>query len=205
MLKKIGNARSSDMSLQDAARIVLNQRILTPKVHKGLNDLILILDEIKDMVPEEAIEHLITRSNYLDYLKGYSKAESDYTSRKENIDELIYSASKKKTILEYLEEASLVKEDKEKDEDDGFGVNLSTIHASKGLEYYAVFIAGCEEDLFPHWKSKNSDIELQEERRLMYVAITRAERYLFLSHSNFRRGEPSYKSRFLDEVEDCMN
>ncbi len=205
MLKKIGNARTNDMSLQDSARIVLNQRILTPKVHKGLNDLILILDEIKDMVPEEAIEHLITRSNYLEYLKGYSKADADYTSRKENIDELIYSASKKKTILEYLEEASLVKEDKEEDEDDGFGINLSTIHASKGLEYHTVFIVGCEEDLFPHWKSKNSDMELQEERRLMYVAITRAERYLFLSHSNFRRGEPSYKSRFLDEVEDTLS
>ncbi len=201
MLNKIGSVRTGDMSLQDATRHVIRQRILSPKVHQALTDLLAILDDIKEMTPERAVEHLMERSSYLDYLRGYAKNDSDYTARVENIDELVYTASRKNTILEYLEEASLVKEDKEEDENDGFGVNLSTIHASKGLEYYAVFVAGCEEDLFPHWKSKSSDSELQEERRLMYVAITRAERYLFLSYSKFRRGEPSYKSRFLEELE----
>ena len=203
MLKKIGDARQDNMSLQDAARYVLSERMLTPKIHHALKSLIAILDDIKDAGPEQAIREIMVRCDYLEYLRHVSKAEADYMSRVENIDELIYTASQKQTILEYLEEASLVKEDKE-DDDNGSGVSLSTIHASKGLEYRAVFIAGCEEDLFPHWKSQESDTELQEERRLMYVAITRAEQFLYMSHANFRRGQPSFRSRFLYEIESFL-
>ncbi len=85
------------------------------------------------------------------------------------------------------------------------GVNLSTVHASKGLEYHIVFIVGCEENLFPHWKSLESPAELQEERRLMYVAVTRSERFLFISSTNYRRGQPALRSRFLDEIEESMD
>jgi len=139
-------------------------------------------DDIKSYAPDHAIREILKRSNYPEYLRQYSKTESDYVSRLENIDQLIYSASQKKTIVEYLEEAALIREDKEDEEDDdNFGVNLSTIHASKGLEYLVVFIVGCEEQLFPHWKSINSDQAIQEERRLMYVGLTR---------DKFRSGNP---------------
>jgi DNA helicase-2/ATP-dependent DNA helicase PcrA len=200
MIKKIGQVRTGEMGLRDAARKVLAERVLTPKVHSSLGLLIELLDEIKTYAPDDAIREILTRCNYLDYLRQYSKTESDYVSREENLEQLIYSASQKQTIIEYLEEAALIQEDKEDEEDDNSGVNLSTIHASKGLEYLVVFITGCEEQLFPHWRSMNSDGEIQEERRLMYVALTRAERYLFLTCSEFRKGQYNKKSRFVEEI-----
>jgi len=204
MIEKIGNVRTGDMSLQDAARKVITERILSPKVHTSLAGLMQLLDEIRQLSPHMAIEQAINSSGYLDYLRGYSKTEGDYTTRVENIEELIYTASQKQTIVDYLEEAALIREDTEEEDDDTLGVNLSTVHASKGLEYYVTFVVGCEEGLFPHWKSKDTEAELQEERRLMYVAVTRAERFLFISHADFRRGQPAVRSRFYDEIEDCL-
>ena len=88
-------------------------------------------------------------------------------------------------------------------------VQLMTVHASKGLEFDAVFISGLEEGLFPHENSMNDYDGLEEERRLMYVAITRARKRLYLSHSQTRmlHGQTRYnlKSRFLDELpEECL-
>jgi DNA helicase II / ATP-dependent DNA helicase PcrA len=88
-------------------------------------------------------------------------------------------------------------------------VQLMTVHASKGLEFDAVFITGLEEGLFPHENSMNDFDGLEEERRLMYVAITRARKRLYLSHSQTRmlHGQTRYnlKSRFFDELpEDCL-
>ncbi len=205
MLKKIGQVRSEDMGLQEAARKVLSEKILTPKVYSSLSQVLQCLDDIKDQKPDAAMREVLSRFKYLDYLKQYSKADSmDYTSRVENIEQLIYSASQKETIVDYLEEAALVKEDKEDESDANLGVNLSTVHASKGLEYFVVFVVACEEELFPHWKSKDSDTGLQEERRLMYVAVSRAERYLFLSCANFRKGQYNQRSRFLDEIAESL-
>jgi len=83
-------------------------------------------------------------------------------------------------------------------------VQLMTVHASKGLEFDAVFITGMEEGLFPHENSMNDYDGLEEERRLMYVAITRARRRLYLSHSQTRmlHGQTRYnlRSRFFDEL-----
>ncbi|QTA80535.1 ATP-dependent DNA helicase [Desulfonema limicola] len=206
MLNKIAQARTLDMSLQEAARKVAAERILSPKVHKALTHLLLLLDKIRDMNPENAINTVLSGVDYMEYLKKYTKSNSmDYISREENIKELIHSARQHDNLIDYLEEASLVREDKDEDEENkDFGVKLSTIHASKGLEYYAVFIAGCEENLFPHWRSLDSLPGLQEERRLMYVAVTRAERYLYLSCSAYRRGQSNMKSRFWDEIEESL-
>ena len=109
------------------------------------------------------------------------------------------------TIPKELEEAALIKEDKEdEDNDTPHGVKLSTIHAAKGLEYCVVFVIGCEEQLFPHWKSLQTTAELEEERRLMYVSMTRAEQYLFLSSADYRRGQYNPPSRFLSEIESVL-
>ncbi len=109
-------------------------------------------------------------------------------------------------MLEYLEEASLIREDKDDDDDTASsGVSLLTIHSAKGLEYDTVFIVGCEERLFPHWRSIDAgEAALFEERRLMYVAMTRAERFLYLTHANYRKGEFSTRSRFIDQVEEYL-
>lgn len=182
MLKKIISMKQEGMSLMDSARAALKERLLSAKVHKGLTELIDTIDEITDMAPDFAIKTVIEKTNYFEYLEGLAKTSAEIITRKENIQELIATASKKNSLAEYLEEAALVREDKESEEDDksdGTGVNLSTVHASKGLEFHSVFIAGCEEELFPHWKSMDSSMELQEERRLMYVAITRAKEWHF--------------------------
>ncbi|MCP4160641.1 MAG: UvrD-helicase domain-containing protein [Deltaproteobacteria bacterium] len=206
MLKKIGATRTGDMSLQDAARKVLKERVLSPKVHEKLKTLLEGLDAVRDLRPDEAVKEILHKFQYLEYLKDKAKGnEMEYTLRKENIDELIYAASDKDTIEEFLEEAALIREDKDDEEENTRNaVSLSTVHASKGLEYKAVFIVGCEEDIFPHWRSTESSSELQEERRLMYVAVTRAETHLYITSSSFRRGKPAQKSRFLHEIAEAQ-
>ena len=97
----------------------------------------------------------------------------------------------------------LFRSDQEKD--NTRGVRLSTIHASKGLEYKTVFVIGCEERLFPHWKSLETIHELEEERRLMYVAMTRAEKFLYLTWAESRRGQYGHRSRFIDEIEEYVS
>ena len=199
-LSKISHMRTDSTSLQDAARMALKNKILPDKVYHLLGALINLLDDIKTMAPDAAIREILDRVNYREYLKKYSKTMDDYTAREENLEQLIYSAAQQSTLIEYLEEASLIKEDKEEKEDSESGVNLSTMHASKGLEFYAVFVVGCEENLLPHWKSKESESDVQEERRLMYVAMTRAAHCLFLSSAGYRKGQYNYPSRFISEI-----
>ncbi|MDD2388575.1 MAG: UvrD-helicase domain-containing protein [Desulfobacterales bacterium] len=201
-ISKIAKMKTMGMSLQDAARKALAEKILAPRIYQPVSRLIELLDDIKMMKPDAAVQEVLDRVGYLDHLKSYSISNSmDYTSKVENIEQLMYSAGQKDSIADYLEEAALVREDK-KDEDDesGFGVNLSTVHASKGLEFKVVFVVGCEEQLFPHWKAMDSEAGLEEERRLMYVAMTRAEKCLFLSSANYRKGQFNRRSRFLDEI-----
>lgn len=202
-INKIKKLKKADMSLQEAVRLAVAEKFLTPKITDSLNDVMTLLDRIRDMNPDAAIKEVLSRTLYLDYLKQFSRANTmDYTAREENIEQLIYTASQKATLVDYLEEAALVKEDKENDtEHTNSAINLSTIHAAKGLEFQVVFVAACEENLFPHWKSMESDSGLEEERRLMYVAVTRSERYLYLSYAGYRKGQYNLKSRFLDEIE----
>ncbi len=206
-LAKISRFRRDFMSLQDAARKSLKEKILPGGIYDGVSLVISLLDDIRDMRPDTAIREVLTRTGYMDYLKHYLKSSAmDYTAREENIEQLIHSAGLKDTILDYLEEAALIREDKEDDEaeNSGNGVNLSTIHASKGLEYGVVFIIACEEQLFPHWRAMDTPTGLEEERRLMYVAVTRAEQYLFLSSADFRKGQYNQPSRFLDEISESL-
>ena len=202
-LKKIAGLRLEGMSLLDAVRRSLQKKILSAKLYEKLKDFIDLLDEIKTLPPDRAIQQVILRTGYMEHLENYAKGNRrDIVTRQENIDQLIYSASKCKTLIDFLEEAALIKEDKEDEEpDDGSGVKLSTIHASKGLEYHAVFVIGCEEQLFPHWKSMDSAADLEEERRLMYVSMTRAERFLYISSAHYRRGQYNPPSRFLSEIQ----
>ena len=149
---------------------------------------------------------VIERVGYRDYLMGYVRGNRmDLTAREENLDQLVYAASQKETLYDYLEEAALIREDRA-DEQNGqpYGVNLSTVHGAKGLEFAAVFVVGCEEQLFPHWRSIDTDAGLEEERRLMYVSITRAEKYLYLSCAKMRKGQFNQRSRFIDEIADSL-
>ena len=148
----------------------------------------------------------------------YSLLKNDITpegvSRFENIQELLngmkdftenYEGENIPILTEFMKDVSLLTNTDNEKEEDKNKVTLMTIHASKGLEFPYVFVVGMEEGLFPSMMSGNSQSELEEERRLFYVAITRAEKRLFLSHSNirFKWGQyiDSEKSRFLSEID----
>jgi DNA helicase II / ATP-dependent DNA helicase PcrA len=204
-VKKISQMRSGTMSLKEAARQAVAERVLTPKLYNALSELLILLDDIRDLRPDEAIKRAIARTGYMDHLENYTRTNSmDLTARQENIDQLIHAAAQKETIVEYLEEAALVREDKDEEEQTR-GINLSTVHAAKGLEFHTVFVVGCEEQLFPHWRSMERAEDLEEERRLMYVAVTRAERCLFITTAAFRKGQFNPRSRFLDEIETMLD
>lgn len=205
-IQKIAALREGAMSLQGAMRLALARKLMSAKQYTAISALIQLLDDIRAMSPDQALREVIARIDYMTHLETYAKGNpQDLIARRENIDQLIYSASKKENIADFLEEVSLVREDKEDEEDPANGgVKLSTIHAAKGLEYQAVFVIGCEEQLFPHWKSMSSEAELEEERRLMYVSMTRAATYLYLSSATSRRGQFNPRSRFLSEIEEVL-
>jgi DNA helicase II / ATP-dependent DNA helicase PcrA len=123
--------------------------------------------------------------------------------RVENVDVLVGMAAAYRTLAEFLEAASLVADSDELG-GDGTKVSLMTLHIAKGLEFPAVFLVGMEDGIFPHLRSLGDPVELEEERRLCYVGITRAERYLYLSHAwnrmVFGRGTSNIASRFLNEI-----
>ncbi|BCS97904.1 DNA helicase [Desulfoluna limicola] len=205
MISKIAQARVGIMGFQESARSMVKDRVLSKKVHEGLTDIFDLLDTIKEMAPDMAIQEVLNRTGYLDHLQSYCKTRDEFDTRKDQIDELMHTASLKETIHDYLEDVNLVREDKDDDDGGGKGVHLSTVHASKGLEYQMAFIVGLEEQLFPHWRSMESDRELEEERRLMYVAVTRAETHLYVTSASSRRKKRAKKSRFFYELDDAMD
>jgi DNA helicase-2/ATP-dependent DNA helicase PcrA len=146
----------------------------------------------------------------IEYKKMLEKDEcaEEAASRMENIEELIRAAEESEergeTVFEFLDRASLSSELDALDPN--ARVSLMTLHSAKGLEFDFVFLAGMEEGLFPHSQSMGSQADLEEERRLCYVGITRARRKLFLAWTPFRRsfgpdaGSASLPSRFFEEM-----
>jgi len=142
-------------------------------------------------------------------LRAHYLAEKEGADRIANLDELVNAAvafvneRDDNSLVDFLTFASL--EAGEHQADPGRdALQLMTVHAAKGLEFHAVFISGLEEGLFPHEQSMSEANGLEEERRLMYVAVTRARRRLYLSHAQSRmlHGQVRYgmASRFLDEI-----
>ncbi|MBI4333739.1 MAG: UvrD-helicase domain-containing protein [Chloroflexi bacterium] len=153
----------------------------------------------------ELLGEVVARTGY----KGYLFAEDDGEDRWENIQELQSSARDYEVLPPgealgaFLEKVALVQDVDELDEKSD-AVTLITLHKAKGLEYSVVFIIGLEEKLFPHIRSYEDPAQLEEERRLCYVGVTRAKKRLYLFHANQRilmgmrsSGEPS---RFLDDI-----
>jgi DNA helicase-2/ATP-dependent DNA helicase PcrA len=153
----------------------------------------------------EIIEHMLDASGLVDFYK----TDKEGADRLENLNELVNAAalfseeSEENTLDAFLAHAALEAGEHQA----GAGhdaLQLMTVHAAKGLEFHAVFITGLEEGLFPHEQSAGEESGLEEERRLMYVAITRARRRLYLSHAQSRmlHGQIRYSlpSRFLDEL-----
>ncbi len=183
----------------------------SPRQRHGLrqySDMICALKEmIKAGVPlHEVISSAIERSSYLEHLK---EDPETYEERKENIEELVSKAAEweseheSPSLAAFLEELTLKSNSDEKEAPID-SVRLMTIHNGKGLEFTAVFVVGLEEDLFPHANAQDNQEALEEERRLMYVGMTRAKEHLYLTASRYRYlwGIPRMMrpSRFLKEV-----
>jgi DNA helicase-2/ATP-dependent DNA helicase PcrA len=154
----------------------------------------------------ELIRFLIDRTGYIKALEAEGSPES--LSRIENLKELVNAAHdaevRGETLADFLDNAALASDTDKIDPD--ARVTLMTLHAAKGLEFPLVFLAGLEEGLFPHSRTLNNPDELEEERRLCYVGMTRAMDTLILTRANYRRRygndapEVSMPSRFLEEI-----
>ncbi len=179
----------------------------------GLRQLVALLDELRahEGGPASLLETLLVRSGYQAELDGQRSIESQ--GRLENLAELVgvakeyeqaaVDAGEEATLAGFLERVSLVADSDELSDDES-SVVLMTLHTAKGLEYPAVFMIGMEDGVFPHVRSLTEPAELEEERRLCYVGITRARRRLALTNAWSRQlfGSTHYNppSRFLKEI-----
>ncbi len=171
---------------------------------------------VNDLINKSKTLNVVELINYVLERTGYIKFLSDGTleneSRIENLKELVSVASRYEGeepligLEMFLDEVSLLQEAEERTEQVKETVTLMTIHAAKGLEFKYVFVVGVEENLFPHSNSILDQKELEEERRLAYVAITRAKEKLFLTHATTRLYFGSIQSnpvsRFINDIED---
>ncbi|GJQ24583.1 hypothetical protein BIY37_04645 [Candidatus Brocadia sapporoensis] len=176
---------------------------------KRYSELISGFQQLPRSPVEDIIKQVIEKTNYFAYLRESGEAESN--DRIANVEELVNAAHEydigysEGTLQGFLEEVALVS-DVDEMEDTAEAVTLMTLHTAKGLEFPVVFLTGMEEGLLPHSESNDSDDEIEEERRLCYVGITRAMKKLFLTHARRRMqyGQTNLcqPSRFLDEIPD---
>jgi DNA helicase II / ATP-dependent DNA helicase PcrA len=162
--------------------------------------------ECAEMSPSHLIERVLGQTGYLDWVEQQDNLE--HTSRADNLRELANAMAEAteqgQTLEDVLDRAALVADSDEYDE--SIPVSLMTLHSAKGLEFDAVFLAGLEEGVLPHSRSVDKTAEVEEERRLFYVGMTRAKRSLCFSRAVYRRtyGEErlraSLPSRFLAEI-----
>jgi len=180
---------------------------LTPKAKAALKDITDIILKYRDLMSDTAvsgiIESLLRRLDYIDYLDdGTLQGES----RVENVKELISVAKgySDAGLDGFLEEVSLVS-DLDTADFNGNAVTLMTLHAAKGLEFPVVFMVGLEETIFPHSRALYDQGEMEEERRLMYVGMTRAKQELYLLYASSRvlygGVQHNPPSRFLSEID----
>ncbi|MCH7771051.1 MAG: UvrD-helicase domain-containing protein [Bacteroidetes bacterium] len=205
-------ARKHNLSLFQTMARVFEVIEIKERIQKNVKGFRLLLEKYIDLKDKLSIGEL-SRALVDDLgLIRMFKAENTQESlqRRENINQLLialseFSDSGKKTKLEdILEELSLISAIDTKDDEKNV-VTLMTLHSAKGLEFPIVFLSGCEEDIFPLSNRFSTDATIEEERRLFYVGLTRAQKKVFISHarSRYRFGEVAYqsRSRFIDELD----
>ena len=210
--KVVDYANENGISLYDAMTICENIGI--GKSSDKIKSFIAMIEEFRDKVAKKAniakmIEELLDETGYIQSL--YDEGEIEGESRKENIEELVNKSVDYEDgeLSLFLEEVSLVADIDRMDEN-ADRITLMTLHGAKGLEFDTVYLAGMEEGLFPSAMSSNSREDLEEERRLAYVGITRAKKNLILTSAKQRmiNGETRYSllSRFVSEIpRDLLN
>lgn len=195
---------------------------ISSRAANGIADFVALLDSARELAvdgtPEEVLEAVLTRSGYLTELE--ESLDPQDAGRVDNLQELVSVAreyteriestgeeGERATLAGFLEQVALVADADQvpTDDPDHQGVvTLMTLHTAKGLEFPVVFLTGLEDGVFPHLRSLGDTRELEEERRLAYVGITRARQRLYLSRAVTRSawGQPSYNppSRFVEEL-----
>ncbi len=200
-------AKADGISFAEAMRHA-QEAGLTGPAARGVESFVRLLDEIGLLAADEAngpgdlLQAVMDGSGYLAELEAEMEGSVEAAGRLENIGEMIGSAREFTRVDEFLEQVALVADTDELDDDDK--VVLMTLHSAKGLEYPVVFLVGMEEGLFPNSRALTEPTQMEEERRLAYVGITRAQQKLFVSHAWSRQlfGTTNYNppSRFLDEI-----
>jgi len=178
---------------------------LTGRALAGAEKFSFMLDELRamsnDLAPREVIDAIVRETGMGDALRTENTDEA--YSRLENLGELASAASQYDTLLDFVERMSLVADSDQLDSGAG-AISLMTLHVAKGLEFPVVVITGLEETIFPHRRALSDDAELEEERRLCYVGITRAMDHLVLTHAWSRtmwgQRTEAIASRFLLEI-----
>ena len=222
-LEKIRNfAYEQNMSLLDASANIMLSPIkgkAAQGVYDFANTILNLRDQLDGLSITETVEAILDKSGYLDALSMQQTLESqarienieEFMSVTKNFDETNTDVTEDETGIDrlgrFLNDLALIA-----DTDDGdmevAEVTLMTLHAAKGLEFPVVFLIGMEEGVFPLSRASEDPEELEEERRLAYVGITRAEEILFLTNANTRTlfGKTSYNrpSRFLREISDDL-
>jgi DNA helicase-2/ATP-dependent DNA helicase PcrA len=205
-------AQSEGIPFLEACRRVDEIDMLGPRGKGAVSGFVQVMDRLKELLAEGAgpsrmVDAAPNESGYIAELEAERTVEAE--GRIENLKELVGVAAEFEArnegggLPDFLEQIALVTEQDEYDED-ASAVTLMTLHNAKGLEFPVVFIVGMEDGVFPHYRSMGDAGELEEERRLAYVGITRARERLYLCHAWSRSlfGSTSYNppSRFLSEI-----
>lgn len=204
-------ADKEDISLFAACQRIEDAVEIPPRTRSKLKDfseLILKFVNAKDSYSlQDFVTLVIEKTGYLAELQSQNTPESEADI--ENLQELVNVAGEfvpeeaDNALGEFLQQVALVS-DLDGMEDISNNVTLMTLHSAKGLEFQIVFLAGCDEGVFPHQRTFNIPSEMEEERRLMYVGVTRAEEKLYLTSAKRRQMWGEYKyynpSRFIDEI-----
>ena len=196
--------------LQDVSNFDLSTRVKTT-----LNKFVMMINSFMDMKDiltlTEFIDKVIENTKYVDELKAEDSDEAN--SRIENIEELksvvmeFMATSEEKNLEEFLASVSLISDLDSLNQDDDY-VTLMTLHSSKGLEFPVVFLTGVEDGIFPSSRALIEENQLEEERRLCYVGMTRAKQVLYITYANERtlygRRNHSIPSRFIAEIDESL-
>jgi DNA helicase-2/ATP-dependent DNA helicase PcrA len=196
-----------ELPLAKAINEVNQCETITPKARKAIYELSMILNDLRELSdetpPAALIESLLRRIDYLEYLRdGTPQGEA----RQENVQELLSVAKQYQDqgLDGFLEEVALVS-DADTGPSNGQAITLMTLHAAKGLEFPVVFMPGMEETILPHSRALYDQHEMEEERRLCYVGMTRAREELYMLYSSSRMlyggVQHNPPSRFLSEID----
>jgi DNA helicase-2/ATP-dependent DNA helicase PcrA len=208
------HAKNHQLTLWQALEALISQKIFAARAENALLSFTQLIhsmtEHTHDLPLHKQVEHVLSHSGLMEHYRK-EKGEKGLT-RMENLEELVNAAHQfsqegvpddMPPLAAFLAYAALESSDEQAESWDD-SVQLMTLHSAKGLEFPVVFLAGCEEELFPHFRSMHDPKALEEERRLCYVGVTRAMHKLFMTYAEVRRtyGKEAYHrpSRFLHEI-----